>query len=111
MIYSLRKKFIKISILSVSIVFLAIYTIIGYINVSQMNERADAFTDIISENNGRFPKWDMIPGKPGDRMGMRGFMTPDSEASTRFFMVWFDHEGEIVGVNMDYISSVTEEET
>lgn len=110
MIYSLRKKFIKISMLSVSIVFLAIYIVIGYINVSQMNERTDAFTDIISENNGRFPKWDKIPGKPGDRREMRGFMTPDSGASTRFFMVWFDHEGEIVGVNMDFISSVTKEE-
>ena len=66
MIYSLRKKFIKISVLSVAAVLLVIYVVIGAINVQQMNERADSFTDIIGENDGRFPQWDKIHEKPDD---------------------------------------------
>lgn len=130
MIYSLRKKFIKISMLSVALVLLLIYGIIGWINVQQMNERADTFTDLIAANDGRFPKWEKDHEKPEDidrvqglwtpKFGLgnelsnpdseSGFLNPESEASTRFFTVWIDRSGEVARINMESISSVTEEE-
>lgn len=141
MIDTLRKKFIKISMLSMAIVLLAIYAVIGWINVKQTNERADFYTALILENGGTFPKWDRLPeqfeekkqtpkekneniyrGKDeeknsiGSIFGTKKYrekgisaLTPESEASTRFFTVWMDENGDVTKINMDSISSVTEE--
>lgn len=136
MIDTLRKKFIKISMLSVAIVLLAIYAVIGWINVKQTNERADFYTALILENGGTFPKWDRLPKQDEEKRqnpqenareffdGEEGYgifgkerrmengiraLTPESEASTRFFTVWMDENGEVTKINMDSIASVTEE--
>lgn len=136
MIDTLRKKFIKISMLSVAIVLLAIYAVIGWINVKQTNERADFYTALILENGGTFPKWDRLPKQDEEKKqnpqenardffgGEEGYsifgkerrmedgiraLTPESEASTRFFTVWMDENGEVTKINMDSIASVTEE--
>lgn len=132
MIYSLRKKFIRISMLSVAAVFLLIYVVIGYINVEQMNGRADTFTDIIAENGGRFPEWEKDSEKPDDigraqditvpkgeakiqiwnpdfGEAMR-FLNPESKASTRFFAVWIDQQGDVDRINTDSVSSITEDD-
>ena len=112
MIDILRKKFIRISMLSVAIVLMVIYGIIGLINVRQLNERADIYTALIADNGGKFPKWDRMP-KRGDEKGRRldegrHLLTPESEASTRFFIVRGEERGKISEINIDAISSITE---
>lgn len=139
MVNTLRRKFVGSGMLSVAIMILVIYGVIGWINIRQTNERADFYTDLIFENGGTFPKWDRMPEKSGEQkwnqdeeqenaMGKKAegknsifgkrkpledgiqSLTPESEASTRFFTVWMEQDGEITQINIDSVSSITEED-
>ena len=111
MIYNLRKKFIIISAVSVSIVFTIIFGIIYFVSTSQLDRTMDMLTDAISDNDGKFPdfKDGKAPPSPGGFQQELPF-TPDTQFSTRFFTVWTDENNNIVGTDTEQISSVTKEE-
>lgn len=111
MIYNLRRKFVMISAVSVSIVFAIIFGIIYIVSTSQLNERMDMLTEVISGNDGRFPDFKEMQDStfpPG--AGREGFFTPDTQFATRFFIVWTDDEGKILKSDMERISSVAQKE-
>ncbi len=58
MVKTLRRKFIAITMISVTAVFLIIMGIINIINYSNVYSNAKARMDILAENNGEFPKTD-----------------------------------------------------
>ena len=111
MIYNLRKKFIIISAVSVSVVFIIIFGIIYLVSTSQLNKTMDMLTDVISGNNGTFPDFKDIK-EPLSLEGVQNeiFFTPDTPFSTRFFTVWADDENDILRTNVEKISSVSKEE-
>lgn len=106
MIYSLRKKFIFISALSVLLVLLLISVLIYFIGISQLNRTMDELTDAISPADGFFPSFsELLPSSDG--FWRKDSITPETQFSTRFFTVWANADGEIIKENIERISSVT----
>ena len=111
MIYNLRKKFIMISAGSVSIVFAVIFGIIYIVTTTQLNQTMDMLTDVISENNGMFPKFEEIQNTPPPpKFPQRKIFSPDTQFSTRFFTIWTDETDTIIKINRKQILSVTEKQ-
>lgn len=111
MIYNLRKKFIIISAVSVSVVFAIIFGVIYFVSTSQLDKTMDTLTDVISSNNGMFPDFEkMQPPPSSSRPHHRRDFSPDTQFSTRFFTVWVDDNNNILSTNVDRISSVSKEE-
>lgn len=104
MIWKLRKKFIRICSISFLGVFLALLGVIFVISTVQTNKRMDSLTDILSENDGRFPAGGKRPPdrKPG--------INPETPFSTRFFLVRLDRDGEVTGTDLTAIVSTTKTE-
>lgn len=67
MVKTLRRKFIAITMISVTAVFLIIMGIINIVNYSNVYSNAKARMDILAENNGEFPKTDQ-PQQTSDPM-------------------------------------------
>ena len=110
MIYSLRRKLIWICGCSTAAVLVLIFLLTWFLSMRQLNLAMDMITDQLSENGGAFPALDDGPPKPPPRGGFPDFFTEETPFSTRFFTARFNDAGELVAVNRDFISSVTEEE-
>lgn len=109
MIYSLRRKFIMISAVSLIFVFGTILAIVSLVSRIQLNNTMDILTDAIASNNGVFPEFDETPHPlPSDRFPHTDIITEETRFSTRFFTVWLDNDNQIVNINIDSISSISE---
>lgn len=110
MIYSLRRKFIRISAISVLAVFAVIYGVIFVTGGIQLDRTMDTLTEAIATGGGRFPELAAV--RPLLRGWLdAGVITEETPFSTRFFTVWLDGEGRILRVDTDAISSITEAQT
>lgn len=107
MIYNLRKKFIIISAVAVSIVFALIFSIIYIISTTQLDNTIDMLTDIIATNDGVFPDFNELE-RPSAPTGFQqeNFFTSETKFSTRFFTVWVDDDNRIIRENTEQISSI-----
>ena len=65
MVKTLRRKFIAITMISVTAVFLIIMGIINLVNYSNVYSNANEKMDILASNNGEFPKLDQGSNMPG----------------------------------------------
>lgn len=109
MIYNLRKNFIKISALSILIVFSVIFAGIAVTNRIQLNSTMDTLVDVIAENGGHFPDFNrQSPQMPPNRD--HSLITEETKFSTRFFTVWLNSQNSIVQLNTDAIFSVDKEQ-
>lgn len=108
MIYSLRKKFILVSMVSIMIVLISIFTVMFIVSNLQLNHAMDELTDAIASNDGIFPQFEEIvrplPAGPFSHMDV---ITEETPFSTRFFTVWFDCHSKVQKVNMDSVSSIS----
>lgn len=110
MIYTLQKKFIRICGIALSVVMVVIFGLILIFSQTQLNSAMDQLTNRISANGGRFPfKQDAEHMNKLDDRRFPGFITEETRYSTRYFSVRFDLAGNPVSVDLDAISSVTEE--
>jgi len=107
MIYSLRRKLIWISGVSVIAVFIVIFAAIYIVSTHQLNTAMDTLTDRISSNDGIFPEID--EEHPLPPRGVVDFITEETKFSTRFFTVRYDKNGNIVSADLEFVASVTEE--
>ncbi len=108
MINKLRKRMIWISGTALIVVFLIIFAAIYMIGTRQLNTTMDMLTDRISEGGGVFYPFDKDNPRPPDMERFPGFFTEETPFSTRFFVVRFDADQNIIGVNIKSVSSVTE---
>ncbi len=108
MIYRLRKRLIRISVLSVIVVVLLIFLGICVIGITQLNRSMDALTDRISKNGGKFPELD--DRERGTDRGAGLFITEETPFTTRFFTVRYDASGRLIAANTDFVASVSAEE-
>lgn len=109
MINKLRKKMIRISTTALVAVFLVIFIAIYLISTKQLNTTMDMLCDRIGEGGGTFLPFDNEHPRPPDMERFPDFFTAETPFSTRFFTVRFDADGNVVDVNTDSISSITEE--
>ena len=108
MIYSLRRKFVWITAVSVGLVFTLIFGVIYFVGQLQLNHSLDMLTDVIAVNDGSFPDFDKIQAADHpENLQQNQFLTPETQFSTRFFTVLADGENTIVRENIEHISSVS----
>lgn len=110
MIGSLRKKFISISIVSILVVFSGIFFFLLIFTRMQTNRSLDLLTDTISSNDGIFPRFDPSKHHLPIQLLYSDIMAEETRFSTRFFSVWLDDQQEIVDINMDAVSTITEQD-
>lgn len=109
MIEKLRRKFIVISMGSI---FAVLAVIVLFINLSgyfQINRQADRMMQLITENNGHFPKVQKFEEEPFDAERKPKFsdVSPEAPFSTRFFTVTADAERNVVTVDTGKIAATT----
>ena len=112
MIYSLRKKFILISAVSIAIVLLVIFCFNVVMGQRQLNNTMDTLTDAIASNGGVFPEFDAsVRPLTSGIIPYSDVITEETQFSIRFFTVWLDNENRIASINVDSISSISEAQT
>lgn len=111
MIASLRRKFILTSAVSIFVVFTGIFLLLVYFSNRQLDRTMDTLADAISFNDGVFPDFDPDdPAQPARPFPFDDVITEETRFSTRFFTVWIDPDGHITHVNVNSVSSISEEQ-
>ena len=126
MVNKLKKKFIKIAMISVTAVLVIFGTIINIANFVFVDSKLDSMLNVISENKGRIPE--NLGGKnrpektdeptapdgqtpPGEKTGnfspMGGF-SRESAYSTRYFVLFYSSDGTLDKAELENIASVRE---
>lgn len=101
----LRKKFIKIAMMATSLSLILIFLAIIGSNYYELNRRADHLLHMVIDNGGRFP----APKERDMQKKSRENMLREDPFSTRYFTIRTDAQGEIRSVNLEKISTVSEE--
>lgn len=117
MLKKLRRKFIAIAMLSVSIVLIAIVGTINIANYISTNQALDARLSLIADNGGTFP--DMTPGDFGKKLEPKSDQPPamndlqkhgisqESPFDTRYFTVTIAPDGTVESVDTGKIASIS----
>ncbi|MGN1003974.1 MAG: sensor histidine kinase [Oscillospiraceae bacterium] len=108
MINKLRRRFILITMSSVTLVIVLLSLSVNIINFISTNSDLSNMLEIIYENQGSVPD---LPrgGKPN---GMRDIpITPETPYSTRYFVIHYNNEdGRLRDADMRHIAAVTEDD-
>ena len=106
MIDRLRRKFIRICMLSFAAVFLILFAAIYLATEVQTSARLDTLADLVSENDGIFPDFEQFGREEGQILPPDG-VNQESPFTTRFFTVRFDGDGALLSVDVRAIASVS----
>ena len=106
MIQRLRKRFIRIATLSAAAVLLLLSLTVNIANFLTVDAGLKDMLQMICQNGGRIPN---APpeGPPGS--GREGEFTPETPFSTRYFVLRYTAEGELVRADLENIAAVTED--
>jgi len=107
MINRLRRQFIVIAMISVTLVVLLMALSINVFNFLSTDQTLGDTLRMICDNQG------MITQFPGGRPGQppRGQLTPETPYSTRYFVLYYSGDGTLDMADMRHIAAVTEEDT
>ena len=115
MVKKLRKKFIRITMLSVTAVMLLLCLTVNIANFISVNSEEKKMLTAISENSGRVPS---APTGAKDEHGKeptgepkRGQFTAETPYTTRYFILRFDDDGNLTRAELSNIASVTADDT
>lgn len=108
MIKQLRKKFIRIAIIAVTLVMIVLCVIVNIANYISTNSELTQMLEVIYNNQGTIPP--MSHGsKPDSRRD--GQFTQETPYSTRYFVLRYTDDGNMVKADLDRIAAVTESDT
>lgn len=93
----LRKKFIFIAFSVVFVVLIGVTAVVNCVNFLQVDERANAITQVMSEFDGEMPRNFEKP---------MAHFTAETPYSTRFFTLKLGHNNELLDTNTQSIQSV-----
>jgi len=109
MIKNLQRKFIMIAVGSLAIVMVILVGSINAINLYQMNSKLNGAITILSENQGRFPKFEKeLPRQNDKRFGFE--MDEETQFAIRYFTVDIDMDGDISEIDTSHIAAVSSDE-
>jgi len=100
MVKKLKRKFIMISTLSVTLVMLILSVIVNAANYASVSGGLDELLVAIADNGGSLPLYQF--GKSGINV-----FGPETQYSTRYFSLKFTGTGRLVRVRLDNIAAVT----
>lgn len=111
MIKTLRNKFIKIAMLSISLVLIVIIGSINLANYINISHNIDSKLELILQNGGTFPKMDKPMGlDPSPKDGFRRHgISAESPFDTRYFTVSMNNDGTIKAINTGKIAAISTE--
>ena len=108
MIKTLRKRFIRITMLAVTAVMLVLCLIVNIANYVSVDGGLTKMLQMISNNQGTVPQMP-LGDRPNDKP--QGGFTPETPFSTRYFVLRYDDEGTLVNADLGSIAAVTEDDT
>lgn len=109
MIKKLQRKFVMITMMSLTLVMVLLVGSINVINFFQMDHRVNGAIKILSENKGKFPKFDR--GKPPQGKPEFGFqMNEETPFETRYFTVIVKEDGSVREIDTSHIAAVSSED-
>lgn len=122
MIKRLRKRFIRIATLSVTVVMLLLSLIVNITNYISMDSDITKMLDMLCENKGIIPFGnDLFTGNKGARDDIE--ITPNKKRdnprmpfnqetpySTRYFCLRFDENGSLIHADLNHIAAITEDD-
>ena len=103
MIEQLRRRFILISVSSVFAVLMIISASINGINYLQIGNHANKMLEILSKNDGHFPK----PSKGDRKTDLPPKMSPEDPFSTRYFTVKINPDNTIISIDTGKIAAIS----
>ncbi len=122
MIKRLRKRFIRIAMLSVTVVMIILSLIVNVANFISVDSDLTKMLDMICENQGTIPMYN-VPGGDSktepkrfdeppekDPYNHRSPFNQETPFSTRFFYLRFDEKGSLVLADMEHIAAITEDD-
>lgn len=94
--------------LSVTAVMVLLCLIVNAANFISTDSGLKEMLDFLCENQGKMPHM-----RPGERPGGKpdGFFTKETPYSTRYFMLIYDSDGNLIKANLENIAAVTDEDT
>lgn len=113
----LRRKFVLVAMISVTLVLAGMITAINVANYGNVCSRADERLELLVQGGGAFP----LDGRDGSAEAQRGVArlpgtrdgivhSPEAPFETRYFTVVLDARGDAVSVDTGQIAAVTEED-
>lgn len=111
MLRKLRRKFVTVVMLCVSILMVITVGGINLFAMNQMWQHYDQILQMLAENSGEFPQ-EHTSVKSGDftGFGYRVEITEETPFETRYFLVYTDTAQNVTDVDVTHISSVSEDE-
>ncbi|MCD8357174.1 MAG: HAMP domain-containing histidine kinase [Clostridia bacterium] len=112
MIYQLRTNLIRISCLSLIVVFFLVYGIICFFSFRELDSGVDSIVNILSQYDGEFPEDYTVEDIQREFHGTiftPNFVNERTVSGTRHFTIWIDADNQKIKENLDADSSVTEE--
>ncbi len=107
MIKILKRRFIAISMLAFFIVMFTLVLGINIVSTRNFTHVLDSSLQIITSNNGHFPK---IGKKPPENWIQKSFgfpMTMETPFMTRYFVVYYDSNKNVINTSTEFIASIT----
>lgn len=106
MIKKLQRKFIMITMGSLSLVMVILLGSINGINLYQMERRINGAIQVISQNQGKFPKYEKGKLPSGDlKFGFQ--MNEETQFETRYFVVKINKDSSIREIDTSHIAAVS----
>lgn len=114
MISKLRRKFIIVSMLSVTAVLAVLIAAINIFNFKDVIRNADDVLNILTSNEGEFPsepmpdsiRYDLFGVPVNMRGGRGGRMSPEMRYEARFFTILLDKNGNALAIDTGRIAAV-----
>lgn len=103
MIGKLRAKLIFAAMVSLLLVLVVIFGVVGILNYQKIAADADSILSLLQSNDGRFPDVPSLGGKPP--VGSHGF-SPELPYESRYFSVFLKENGTLLSVNTGKIAAV-----
>lgn len=112
MIEQLRRSFIKSAMLSVTLVLVLLIGSVNLVNAWSVNRDLNHMLIMLAENRGSMPNYaprekDNIRLKD-QKVRQPSNFNPETPFSTRFFVLRYTSDGQLLNTNLDHIASVTE---
>ncbi|MGN0688361.1 MAG: sensor histidine kinase [Oscillospiraceae bacterium] len=122
MIKRLRKRFIRIAMLSVTVVMLLLALIVNIANYISTDSDLTKTLDMLCENQGTFPLrdyFDADKNENADDIGSapnqkwdnhRAPFDREAPYSTRYFCLRYDENGSLIHADLNHIAAITEDD-